>query len=268
VPSGHTVEVPELLEVEAYRSAADAVVGRRIRAVDAPDDWYLKGGLTPSAAAGHLAGRRVAAARRHGKVLLVDTDGPTIGIRFGMTGRLLVDGRGPIDGLEYGPDRDDPTWHRFALDFGRGRTLVVTDPRRLGGVELDPDLGRLGPDAAGLTLAQLRRGLAGARAPVKAVLLDQHRVAGLGNLLVDEVLYRAGLDPARPGRSLDDAELRRLHRSVRRGLAELGERGGSHLGDLPAAARRAGALCPLDGTPLVRRSIAGRTTWSCPSHQR
>jgi formamidopyrimidine-DNA glycosylase len=260
--------VPELLEVEAYRSAADAAVGRRIRAVEAPDGWYLKGGLTPAAVAEHLSGRRIEAARRHGKVLLVHTDGATIGIRFGMTGRLLVDGRGPIEGLEYGPDRDDPAWHRFGLDFGRGRTLVVTDPRRLGGVELDPDLRRLGPDAATLTLAQLRRAVAGARAPVKAVLLDQHRVAGLGNLLVDEVLYRAGIDPARPAATLDGAEARRLHRSVRRSLTELGARGGSHLGDLPAAARRAGARCPLDATPLIRRTIGGRTTWSCPSHQR
>jgi formamidopyrimidine-DNA glycosylase len=135
-------------------------------------------------------------------------------------------------------------------------------------VEVDPDLARLGPDAATVTLAELRRALTGARAPVKAALLDQHRLAGLGNLLVDEVLFRAGLDPARPATTLDEAELRRLHRSIRRALIELGARGGSHLGDVPAAARRVGATCPRDATPLVRRTIGGRTTWSCPSHQR
>src|SRR5690606_7502787 len=117
---------------------------------------------------------------------------------FGMTGRLLVDGGAAIDRLEYSSDRNDPGWDRFVLTFREGGDLRLRDPRRLGGIELDPDESRLGPDALGLTPAQLRRALDGSAQPLKARLLDQARIAGIGNLLADEILWRAGLDPARP----------------------------------------------------------------------
>jgi ribosomal protein S13 len=135
-----------------------------------------------------------------------------------------------------------------------------------GGVELDPDEGRLGVDAATIGTAQLRDVLA-SEAPLKARLLDQARIAGIGNLLADEMLWRAGLDPARTARSLSPAEVRRLHRHLRATLAELDSRGGSHTGDLQEMRSRDG-LCPRDGTPLLRRTVGGRTTYSCPRHQR
>ena len=109
--------------------------------------------------------------------------------------------------------------------------------------------------------------LSGLRAPIKAALLDQHRIAGLGNLLADEVLWRVGIDPARAGGTLADDEVSRLHRTIRRVLPQLMARGGSHTGDLQVA-REPGAVCPRDGTPLERRTIGGRTTYSCPAHQR
>ena len=96
--------------------------------------------------------------------------------------------------------------------------------------------------------------------------MDQHRVAGLGNLLVDEVLWRAGLDPARPAGSLDPPERKRLHRHLRRTVADLVARGGSHLGRLQVARVR-GGRCPKDGAELERRTVGGRTTYSCPMHQ-
>jgi formamidopyrimidine-DNA glycosylase len=99
------------------------------------------------------------------------------------------------------------------------------------------------------------------------VLLDQHRIAGIGNLLADELLWRAGIDPARAGGTLAGDEVQRLHRTIRRVLPQLMARGGSHTGDLQAARER-GAVCPRDGTPLERRTIGGRTTYSCPAHQR
>ena len=256
-----------MIEVEQYRRAADRAVGRTIRRVDAPDDWYLKGGTTAAALRAGLRGARIEGTRRIGKLLLLDTDGPTVGLRFGMTGRLLVDGQGPIERLEYSSNRVEPAWIRFGLRFVEGGILEVVDPRRLGGVVLEPTLGHLGTDALEMGPAAMRVALAASSAPVKAWLLDQQRIAGVGNLLADEALWRAGVDPARPARSLTPAEARRLHKHLRDTITELSTRGGSHLGDLQVARSR-GATCPRDGTPLLRRTIGGRTTYSCPRHQR
>lgn len=261
--------MPELLEIEAYRQAAEAAVGRTIAAVVAPDPWFLKGGLTARAAGRVLRSRSVTAARRRGKLLVLDLDGtgPSVGLRFGMTGRLLVDGAAPIEKLEYGSARREPAWDRFTLRFADGGALVISDPRRLGGVELDPDEERLGPDAGEVALSHLRSVLARSAAPVKAVLMDQARVAGLGNLLTDELLWRAGVDPARPARSLGVGEQAAVHRAMQTTLRVLGRRGGSHLGDhMPA--RSPGAVCPRDGAPMLRRTVGGRTTYSCSAHQR
>lgn len=261
--------MPELIEIEYYRRRAEAGLGREVAAVDAPDAWFLKGGLTNTAVQVALDGRRFTDARRIGKLLLLDTDdsGPTLGLRFGMTGRLLVDDQGPIERLEYGSRFGHEEWDRFAIRFADGGTLRLNDPRRLGGVELDPDEVRMGHEASTITPAQLRAVLGTSVAPLKARLMDQRRIAGLGNLLTDEILWRAGLDPARAAGSLTAAELRRLHRHVRGTVAALLDRGGSHRGDLQEARVR-GAVCPRDGAPLLRRTVGGRTTYSCPKHQR
>jgi formamidopyrimidine-DNA glycosylase len=190
-----------------------------------------------------------------------------LGLRFGMTGRLVIDGLAAVEELQYSSRRDLPAWDRFVLDFEGGGVLRINDPRRLGGVELDPDEASLGLDALDITLPQLRRAMTTSNVAVKARLLDQAHLAGVGNLLADEALWRAGIDPARPARSLDDAEVRQLHRALRRTLILLGRRGGSHTGDLQPA-RQQGGLCPRDGTPLLRRTVGGRTTYSCPLHQR
>ncbi|HEX6425296.1 MAG TPA: DNA-formamidopyrimidine glycosylase family protein [Acidimicrobiales bacterium] len=263
--------MPELLEVETYRRQAERVIGRTIGAVDAPDAWFVKGG-DPAEVVSTVTGRTVAGVRRRGKLLVLDLGGDgdddvRLGLRFGMTGRLLVDGAADIDRLEYASSRDNPVWDRFALHFTDGSDLRVRDPRRLGGVTLDPDETRLGVDALEATREDVRRALGASAAPLKARLLDQARLAGIGNLLADEILWRAGLDPARPAGSLDDRELAALHRALGEVLAELMARGGSHTGDVRQAAALDG-LCPRDGAALVRRRVGGRTTLSCPAHQR
>lgn len=260
--------MPELPEVESYRVLAEAAVGRPITAVEAPDPWILKGGVDPGGVAAALAGRCFTAARRRGKLLLLDTaGGPVLGLRFGMTGRLVVDGRAGVDRLLYSSDRAGASWDRFAVVFADGGDLRLHDPRRLGGVFLDPDEERLGVDVLGLTPARLRAALGSSTAPLKARLLDQARVAGVGNLIADESLWRAGLDPRRPAASLTAAEQRRLYRHLRATVADLMARGGSHSGDLMPARVR-GGRCPKDATPLVRDTVGGRTTWWCPKHQR
>ncbi|HEX3426476.1 MAG TPA: DNA-formamidopyrimidine glycosylase family protein [Acidimicrobiales bacterium] len=311
--------MPELAEVEAYRRLAEArALNRQIAAVVAEDQWYLKGGLTAPAARAALEGRSLTHAGRQGKLLLLTTsdDGPMLGLRFGMSGRLLVDSVAGVDDLWYASNRDNERWDRFVLEFVDGGRLAMRDPRRLGGVTLDPPLGRLGPDALTVTLNELRNALAPGRvnrpaaaagpadpeapadpsaaaagpadpaAPadpagpadpgatsglttrmsLKGRLMDQSRVAGVGNLAADEILWRAGLDPTRPAGSLTDTELRRLHRHIRATLRLLLERGGSHTGELMSE-RRPGGVCPKDGNPLRRATVATRTTWWCPKHQ-
>jgi len=258
--------MPEMLEVEAYRRAADPVIGRTISTVHAPDEWYAKGDTTTDALRSILPGVTVTGSRRIGKLMLLDTDGPVLGLRYGMTGRILVDEAAPIEALEYSSDRDDPAWDRFGVGFLQGGSLVIRDPRRLGGVELDPDESRLGPDAASVTRKPFGQMLAGSTAPLKARLMDQAKLAGLGNLLVDETLFRAGLAPDRPANGLSDQELSRLHRTMRRTIEILGERGGSHTGDLQPARVR-GGRCPRCGVELRRADVGGRTTYWCPQHQ-
>jgi formamidopyrimidine-DNA glycosylase len=260
--------LPEILEVESARALIDSRALRRpIEQVYAPDAWFLKRGLTARAVRSALRGRQLVAARRRGKLILVDTDGgPVLGLHLGMSGRVVIDGEAAGDPLVYASNRAVSAWHRFGVRFADGGSLYLRDPRRLGAVELDPDEDRLGPDAYAVTLEYLRHVLGRSRAPVKAVLMDQSRVAGLGNLLCDEVLWRAGVDPARPAETLDHRETRRVHRAIRDTLRVLGRRGGSHTGDLTSQ-REPGAHCPRDGAPLERRTIGGRTTYSCPVHQ-
>ncbi len=261
--------MPELIEVEAYRRLADRAVGRRIAVVEAPDAWFIKRGATPDAVSDVLDGATIVATGRVGKLLVLELDGdrPHLGLRFGMTGRLVLDGEAAIDRLEYSSGRDDPAWDRFALRFADGGRLRMSDPRRLGGVELDPDVAALGPDAWTIRAPALRNALAGSAAPLKSRLLDQARVAGLGNLLVDETLWRAGLDPVSVSGELAAPAVQALAGHIRRTVALLDRRGGSHTGDLQAERHRDGH-CPRDGVPLLRRTIGGRTTYSCPAHQR
>jgi formamidopyrimidine-DNA glycosylase len=183
-----------------------------------------------------------------------------------MTGRLIVDGQAGVDRLLYASARAEPAWDRFLVTFVDGGSLVVRDPRLLGGVYLDPDETALGPDALTLTASQLRDALRGSAVALKARLMDQRRLAGVGNLVADEALWRSSLAPNRRAGSLTWAEIRRLHHHLRCTLDDLLVRGGSHLGDLMPA-RVVGGRCPRDGERLVRSTTGGRTSWWCPRHQ-
>lgn len=283
--------MPELVEVEAYRRVAERLVGRRIERVVAPDGWFLKRGANPGVLAAALEGATITQTGRVGKLLLLGCASPTcsgaepmsaspepaadrcvdaavqLGLRFGMTGRLIVDGVAGVDTLLYSSDRDDPLWDRFVLELDDGGSMRMRDPRRLGGVELDPDLGRLGPDARSLTLAELTHALRGSAAPIKARLLDQARIAGIGNLIGDEVLWQARTSPLRPSGALGRTAVSRLHAAIGDVIEMLLVRGGSHLGDLMPE-RHPGGRCPADGTRLRSATIGGRTSWWCPRHQR
>lgn len=261
--------MPEILEIEYYRQLAEGALDRPIASVEV-DEMASRGlppGLDPAVV---FPGLSFVSADRRGKLLLLATQGPTMGLRFGMTGGLLLDGLAGIDRLQYGPGTYEERWIRARVSFEDGGLLLLHDPRRLGRMSIDPDLDALGPDALSLSLGNLRVALH-ARTPghgpaLKARLLDQSKIAGIGNLLADEMLWRAGIDPTRACNSLRDDEVRRLHRHLRGVLDQLLERGGSHTGD-HMVARRPGGSCPKDGTPWRRDTVGGRTTYWCPTHQ-
>jgi len=259
--------VPEILEVEAARRVlAEHAVERDIAKVYAPDAWFLKRGTTAPGLRHALVGNAFVAARRRGKQIVLDTRDPDVrlGVHLGMSGRVLVDDVEAGDPLVYASNRRVSRWHRFGVHFADGGSFMLRDPRRLGAVELDPDEDRLGPDALTISAAEVDAALGQRTAPIKAVLMDQHRIAGLGNLLVDEILWRAGIDPTRTPAKIDAAERKALHRAIRNALRTLDRRGGSHTGDMP---RDPDQPCPRDGAPLVRTTVAGRTTYWCPVHQ-
>ena len=259
--------MPEGVEIEIYRRQADVVVGRTIDGVSADDDWFIKGDATAEEIADAAVGTTVDQARRRGKLLVLDlSSGHRLGLRFGMTGRLIVDEESAIAYLEYSSQRNDPAWDRFGLTFTDGSTLTIRDPRRLGGVELDPDETALGPDVFSVTLAELGERIFVGKVAIKARLLDQGRLAGVGNLIADETLWRAGIDPARPADELDKNDRRRLHRHLRLVVDEFLTNGGSHTGRLQDVRVR-GGQCPKCGSELDRRTVGGRTTYSCPRHQ-
>jgi formamidopyrimidine-DNA glycosylase len=264
--------VPELPEVESARTVIErAALGRRIIAVD-DSDGYVCRPHGPGEIASALVGTTLSEAHRRGKALWCDTArGPVLGIHLGMSGKIVIsdpDGA-EIDGgdhWESGRAPGDYRWSRFSLTFAGGGALRLVDPRRLGRIRLDPPLDGLGPDAATIGAARFASALGRGRAPVKARLLDQHVLAGVGNLLADEILWRAGVHPARPVDSLTDPERRRLHRVLRTAIDEALRDGGVHT--LPLVPhRRPGGRCPRDGTELARATVGGRTTYWCPTHQ-
>ncbi len=256
--------MPEVLEVElTRRAAAGQLVGRTIVDVVRTDPLVVDDGVDAE-----VPGARVEGIDRRGKLLLFRTDGPVVGMHFGMTGRLLVDNDAVIERLAYSGTSRDSVWDRWAVRLDDGRIVRLHDPRRLGRVRLDPDLSRLGPDALTLRRVDLAAALAGRRAPLKAVLLDQSAVAGLGNLLVDEFLWWASLDPRRLAGALMPDDVGRLHGTIRRRLPIMLRRGGSHTGTLSPEVRSTGGWCPRDGGELARATVGGRTTIWCPSHQR
>jgi formamidopyrimidine-DNA glycosylase len=271
--------VPELVEIEIYRRQAEALIGRTIESVTADDQWYLKGATSSSGLIEAVAGSEVVDARRIGKLLLLDLHrgrkggrgaqqpiSPTLGLRFGMTGRLVVDGDAAIEELLYSTGRQDPAFERFSMRLVDGGSLIMVDPRRLGGVELGPDESRLGPDAATVTSEQLGVALAKSSVALKARLLDQVKIAGIGNLIADETLWRGGFSPVRTSSSLSADEVHELAKLIRATIRLLLRRGGSHMGDLQDQRSRDG-VCPRDGSPLLRRSVGGRTTYWCSTHQ-
>jgi formamidopyrimidine-DNA glycosylase len=259
--------MPELPEVETARALiADRALGREIVAVD-DSDTYVCRPHAPGELAGALTGLRLTDAHRQGKAMWVETDGgPVLGLHLGMAGRIVVDDAIAGDYVPDGGAADIPLWDRFTLRFADGGALILRDKRRLGRAILDPDLSRLGPDAAEIGRDDFRARVGRGDAPLKARIMDQAVLAGVGNLLADEALWRARLDPRRPAGGLDDDELDLLRREIRAATRRAIARGGVHTGDVIPHRRRDG-VCPRCGADMARATIGGRTTYWCSAEQ-
>jgi len=254
--------MPEILEVEMYRRAAELVVGRTVRSFATNDAIVVKDGLQIQS----LVGSNVREVSRLGKLMTIHFDVASIDLHFGMAGRIIVDGRSPIDELVYGASSND-RWIRFGMDFDDG-FLAITDPRRFSRVGISQKTSALGPDAFSEGLFELVQPKLPAKGSIKGVLLNQQVIAGLGNMLVDEILSRGKVDPRRDISTLSSSAIRKIFSLVVVILPELLERGGSHMGDLASELRVPGSRCPYDAHDLARDTVAGRTTYWCPRHQK
>ena len=276
--------MPELPEVESVRRAiAPALEGRRLERVEIFDHRLVRP-FEPIEIAAELEGELVTEVDRRGKYLIIRFEsGRALLIHLRMTGSLRASA---LDG--------DP--HRRALlTLDDGTQVAYKDVRRFGTWrllepgDLDPYLAsRLGeePLLPAFTAKRLGERLAGRRAPLKAALLDQRTLAGLGNIYVDEALWYARLQPLREAGTLQPDELRRLHRAIRKAL-ELGvARQGSTLSDYRLPDGSSGSMqrefraygrsdrngvgepCDRCGTELTKTRVGGRSTWYCSRCQR
>jgi formamidopyrimidine-DNA glycosylase len=231
------------------------VLGRRIAAVD-DSDTYVCRPHAPGEIASALVGHRFASAQRRGKFLWLTTeDGPTLGLHLGMAGSIA---------LEAPADR--PRWDRFTVEFEDGTRFALRDRRRLGRAVLNPDHGHVGPDAADVGRDEFRRLIGAGNTAVKARLLNQGAISGVGNLLADQALWQARIAPRTSTSALSDADLDRLRRAIRAAVRSAIRDGGAHTGAL-IPRRQAGGRCPRCRTELERATVGGRTTWWCPSCQ-
>jgi formamidopyrimidine-DNA glycosylase len=265
--------VPELPEVESARAVLDGALDREIAAVDDRDEFVCRP-HRPGEIAAALVGGRLTASHRQGKSMWCETTGPDLGLHLGMGGRIIVtDGDRTSSGGDPVPsviasaqDPRKPEWNRFVITFADGGLLRLFDKRRLARVRLDPDLSALGPDAERIGRDEFRERVGRGRAPIKARLLDQSVLAGVGNLLADETLWQAALSPSAVAGELDTAALDRLHDALDRSLAAAIEHGGVHTGEV-IPFRHADAACPRCGASMAHGKVGGRSTWWCTKEQ-
>jgi formamidopyrimidine-DNA glycosylase len=265
--------VPELPEVETERGRlAERIAGRTIAAAHIADSRLTRP-EDPAWIAGALEGVAIEAVERRGKYLI---------LRLGSGQVLLVHLR-MTGGFRYEP----ATYERAVLELDDGTRIAYRDLRRFGTwLLLEPEEAeqhlaiRLGPEPLGtrFTAEFLAARLAGRRAPVKAAILDQRTVAGLGNIYADETLWHARIHPLRPAGELTADEVAALRRGVRTALRRGIQRQGADLGDGTYAGGRmqhefrvygrTGEPCDRCGTAIEKTRAGGRGTWFCPACQR
>ncbi len=270
--------MPELPEVETIKNElAPLVSGRRIKSVEF---LWVKTLLSPSISEfeARVKGKRITEVDRRGKYLIMRLEGgDSLLVHLRMTGSFLVSKNNEL------PDSHT----RAVIHLDDGSNAYFIDPRKFGKFQLvsgdGEALGNLGvePLSDDFTAKSLSQLLKGKKAPVKALLLDQKLIAGIGNMYADEALFEAGIHPGRPADSLSQEEIRRLHRAIRHVLKNAienkgasianyfrpaGERGSAH--EEFKVAHRRGCDCPACGGHIERIVVRQRGTYYCPCCQR
>jgi formamidopyrimidine-DNA glycosylase len=270
--------MPELPEVEYIaRQLREALVGRRIVAAEVFWERSIARPAAPEFVA-RIAGQRVTGVDRRGKYLLIALgEGDTLVVHRRMSGNLTFAAAGV-----------EVPYTRVRLLLDDGRQLAYSDPRKFGRLmlvsdgELGDALGALGPEPLDPAFTPEALGARLAKRPraIKALLLDQSVIAGLGNIYADEALFRAGIHPLRPASSLTPREVAALHAGIQEVLHTGIEHGGTTFGrhrDVYDEAgsnlehvevyRRTGQPCVRCGTPIQRVVVAQRGTHFCPHCQ-
>jgi formamidopyrimidine-DNA glycosylase len=255
--------VPELPEVEGFaRYFARHALRQRIVRVRVRDERVLA--VRKETLSRALRGHAFTRVHRHGKHLFAEAGSAWLHLHFGMTGDL-----------EYYVD-DEPRFARVMFDFQNAHHLAFIDMRLFGVVDLTPSPEAyikehgLGPDPLEMSLAQFRERIAKRRGAIKAMLLSQDVIAGIGNLYADETLFQTSIHPRRPVDRLSDAEVRAVYNAMRRIVREV-IRLRAKDGDWPnrylSMHREVGERCPKCGGTIQRTAVMSRTTYFCGKHQ-
>ncbi len=259
--------MPELPEVEVFRRYIDRTsLGQRIRGIDVRSKVVIRGTPEEELRAA-LVGAELEATGRHGKYLFVRlSTGRWLTWHFGMTGEPVY----------FHDPSEEPKYVRFLLIFPHAY-LAFDDPRMLGRIGIARSMDayikerRLGPDALSVSEGEFMSILGRSRGAVKSALMDQHKIAGLGNIYSDEVLFQARIDPRSDCQRLSEDDLRSLYAHMR-GVLRTSIRHKTDFSKFPSTYllhdRRRGAPCPLCSGTVATLTMGGRTTYYCPACQR
>ena len=258
--------MPELPDVETWRRYLDATaLHQEVDLVRVPAPRVLAG-TTPQGLGHALKGRRIDETSRHGKYLFarLDTNGHLV-LHFGMTGQL-----------RYSRDGDSDCEATACIHFSNGAQLDYIAPRKLGRIALSGSVNgfvaahQLGPDALSIDAEQFADLVQGRHGAVKSWLMNQHIMAGIGNVYSDEILFQARIHPRHQVKALDSDRLRDLHEALHEVL-EAAIEAGADPDRMPESFllphRRDGGHCPCCGADLDTTRVGGRTAWFCPRCQ-
>ena len=271
--------MPELPEVETVKNQlAPKITGRTITNVSLLWEKMVKG-QDPAEFLRLVKGHKILELGRHGKYLIVHlSSGNKLIIHLKMTGSLL---------LGKNTDSEPPQYSRAIIHLDDGQNVYFRDPRKFGVMKIVTDTkeidAKLGPEplAKDFTLKYFSEGLAKRTAPVKAFILEQKFIAGIGNMYADEALFAAGIDPRRPANSLKKAEVKRLYDAIREVITAGIKYGGASVvtyfhpdGTVGTAhqhfnvAHNQKKICAVCGGPVERIVVRGRGTYYCPRCQK